>query len=140
MLIPLISLVNVCVWEPNRLSVYGNVGCVGNYRCREIFCWKDGNVVGGGGSGWKGEKVDDGGGWKGGKVGGGGKHGCWWGVVGGGGCGGGCCEKNDSGEGGHGGDERLLLLLLLLNSCPSFNLFNLFLIINLSLAVQVYFL
>ena len=92
-------LVNVCVWEPNGLSLGGNVGCVRNCPCREKFCWKDGKLGGGGGGGgsdgggWKGEKVGDGVGWKGEKVGGGGKNGCWQGIVGGGGCGVGCCEK-----------------------------------------------
>ena len=110
------SLVNVCVWEPNRLSADENVSCIGNCCCREKFCWRGGKVGGGqgGGGGWKGGKEDVD------------KNGCWQGIVGGGGC----CEKNDSGGWGDGGSKRLLLLLLLLNSCLSCNLFNLFLIIK----------
>ena len=75
------SLANACVWESNRLSVDGNVGCIGNGCCWKKFCWKGGKVGGGGDGGgvWKGEKV------------GGGKNDCWRGIVGGGGCGGGCC-------------------------------------------------
>ena len=84
--------------------------------------WKDEGV--GGVVAWKGGTV--------GGVGGCGKNDCRQSIVGGDGCGGVCCEKNDDGEGGDGGGERLLLLLLLslLNSCLSFNLFNLFLIIK----------
>ena len=110
MFLVLFSLVNVCVWVLNRLSVDGNASGVGN--------WKDGKVGDDGAlGGWKGEKV----------CGGGGKNGCWRVIVGGAGRGSGCCEKNDGGEGGNGDSERFLLLLSLLNLCLFFNLFNVFL-------------
>ena len=48
------SLVNVCVWEPNGLSLGGNVGCVRNCPCREKFCWNDRKLSGGGDGGGSG--------------------------------------------------------------------------------------